>query len=399
MKKWIFMLTIAVVLFGSVIGFNIFKIKAISAYMANMPEPELPVTTITAETGNWTPSIEAIGFIEPNQGVMITTEAAGVVQEINFDSGAQIKQGQPLLSLNSKVEQASLRSVQARLPAAEAKYKRYRGLHNKGSLSKESFDEAKASYYSLAADIESLKASIERRTITAPFDGVVGLRNVYLGQYIQPGIDLVRLEDTTLMKLRFTVPQTEISRIRLDQSVEIFVDAYPETSFLGQISAIEPAVNYQSGLIQVQADIPNNSGQLRSGMFARAHIIQPTLTEQMILPQTAINYTLYGNSVYLVEDKQESITRPVLNKDQGALAKFAAMFKEPERETLEVSAKRVRQVVVQLGENKGTDVHVLDGIKPGDVVVTSGQIRLSNGAKVKVVESDTLTAPDETPML
>jgi len=368
MKKWIVMLVLALLLFGSVIGFNLFKQQKIAEYMANMPEPEFPVTVLDAKAGNWVPAIEAIGFIEPNQGVTISTEASGVINSIDFESGATVKKEQQLVALDSDVEMANLKSTQARLPAAKAKYIRYQGLYKKGSISKEAFDDAEASYFSLQADIESLKATIERRHIKAPFDGVVGLRNVFLGQYIQPGTDVVRLEDTTLMKLRFTVPQTDISDIRLGQDIEIFVDAYPETTFSGKISAIEPAVNYQSGLIQVQADIPNNEGQLRSGMFARAHIILPTLENQVILPQTAITFTLYGDNVYLV------------GKDENG-------------------DLRARQSVVKTGERKGEVVHILDGVKAGETVVTSGQVRLSNDAKVRIVESDALLAQAETPML
>ncbi|MGR5144775.1 efflux RND transporter periplasmic adaptor subunit [Photobacterium sp. DNB23_23_1] len=368
MKKWIVMLLIALLLFGSVIGFNLFKQQKIAEYMANMPEPEFPVTVTTTEPGNWVPAIEAIGFIEPNQGVTITTEVAGVIKTLDFESGAAVKAGQQLLALDSNVEAANLKSTQARLPAAKAKYERYRGLFKKGSISKEAYDDAEASYFSLAADIESLKATIERRTIKAPFDGIVGLRNVFLGEYIQPGDDVVRLEDTSLMKLRFTVPQTDISEIHLGQDVEIFVDAYPKTPFNGEISAIEPAVNYQSGLVQIQADIPNNEGQLRSGMFARAHIILPTLEDQIILPQTAITYTLYGDNVYLAGEDENGILR-------------------------------VTQSVVKVGERKGNSVHILEGVKTGDTVVTSGQVRLSNHAKVRVVESNSLEAPAETPML
>lgn len=368
MKKWIVMLFLALLLFGSVIGFNLFKQKKIAEYMANMPEPEFPVTVLDTQASNWIPAIEAIGFIEPNQGVTITTEVSGVINKIDFESGAAVKKDQPLVKLDSDVEIANLKSAEVRLPAAKAKYVRYQGLYQKGSISKEAYDDAEASYFSLSADIESLKATIDRRTIKAPFDGVVGLRNVFLGQYIQPSDDIVRLEDTTLMKLRFTVPQTDISDIHLGQDVEIFVDAYPETPFSGKISAIEPAVNYQSGLVQVQADIPNNEGQLRSGMFARAHIILPTMENQIALPQTAITFTLYGDNVYIVS-----------KDDKGDL--------------------RVRQSVVKTGERKGEAVHILEGVNAGDTVVTSGQVRLSNDAKVRIVESSALKVPTETPML
>lgn len=368
MKKWtFFMLLIAILLFGSVIGFNMFKQQKIAEFMANRPEPEFPVTVTDVESVDWVPVIEAIGFIEPNQGVTVANETSGIIDQISFESGTQVKEGQPLVLLDSDVEKANLKSTQAKLPAAQAKYKRYQGLYKKGSISKEAYDDAEANYFSLQADIESLKASIDRREIKAPFAGVVGIRNVYLGQYLQAGTDIVRLEDTSVMRLRFTVPQTDISRIRLGQKMDIFVDSYPEIAFEGSISAIEPAVNVQSGLIQVQADIPNNDGKLRSGMFARANIILPTIENQITLPQTAITFTLYGDNVYILSE-EDGVTR-------------------------------VQQHVVKVGERTADIAHILEGVKAGDVVVTSGQVRLSNGAKVRVVESDATTPPAETPML
>ncbi|WP_194438618.1 efflux RND transporter periplasmic adaptor subunit [Vibrio fluminensis] len=368
MKKWtFFMIVIVLLLFGSVIGFNLFKQQKIAEYLANRPEPEFPVTVTQVKPVDWVPVIEAIGFIEPNQGVTVANETSGVIDKISFESGTKVEEGQLLITLDSEVEKANLKSAQAKLPAAQAKYKRYQGLYKKGSISKEAYDEAGANYFSLQAEIESLKASIDRREIKAPFAGEVGIRNVYLGQYLQAGSDIVRLEDTTVMRLRFTVPQTDISRIQLKQEVEIYVDAYPEKPFKGSISAIEPAVNVQSGLIQVQADIPNSDGKLRSGMFARANIILPKLVDQVTLPQTAITYTLYGDNVYIV--------------------------------TEEDGEKRVQQHVVKVGERVADIAHILEGVKPGDVVVTTGQVRLSNGAKVRVVESDATTPPAETPML
>ncbi|HEH9417699.1 TPA: efflux RND transporter periplasmic adaptor subunit [Aeromonas sobria] len=377
MKKWMaIMLLIAIALFGSVIGFNLFKQKMIAQYMANRPEPEFPVTAMVTKAQDWVPTIEAIGFIEPNQGVTLSTELAGTIDAITFESGTRVKAEQLLLSLDSSVEKANLRASQAKLPAAKAKFDRFLNLYKTSSISKEQLDDAEASFRSLEADIESLKATITRREVRAPFSGMVGLRNVFLGQYLQPGTDIVRLEDTSMMRLRFTVPQTDISKITLNQIVKINVDAYPQTQFDGHITAIEPAVNYQSGLIQVQADIPNNEGQLRSGMFARASIILPTVKDQMVIPQTAISFTLYGQNVYVLKQGEET-----------------------DKEGKKVKVLRAKQVVVKAGERRGNDVHVLSGIQAGDQIVLSGQVRLSNDTKVHVVENDALAVPAQTPML
>ncbi|MXV28141.1 efflux RND transporter periplasmic adaptor subunit [Aeromonas veronii] len=377
MKKWMaIMLLIAIALFGSVIGFNLFKQKMIAQYMANRPEPEFPVTAMVTKAQDWVPTIEAIGFIEPNQGVTLSTELAGTIDAITFESGKPVKADQLLLSLDSTVERANLRASQAKLPAAKAKFDRFQNLYKTSSISKEQLDEAEAAYRSLEADIESLKATIARREVRAPFSGVVGLRNVFLGQYLQPGTDIVRLEDTSVMRLRFTVPQTDISKIKLGQTIKINVDAYPQTQFDGHITAIEPAVNFQSGLIQVQADIPNNDGQLRSGMFARASIILPTVKNQIVIPQSAISFTLYGQNVYVLKEGEET-----------------------DKEGNKVKVLRAKQVVVKAGERRGNDVHVLSGIQAGDQIVLSGQVRLSNDTKVHVVENDALAVPAQTPML
>lgn len=368
MKKWTaIMLVIVIVLFGSVIGFNLFKQRMIAHYMANMPEPSYPVTTETVTHDDWTPSLQAIGFIEPYQGVMLTTETDGVIKSIHFKSGIKAQQGQVLLTLDSEVEKANLKSAEVRLPAAKAKYLRYKNLYTKRSLSKEAFDEAEAAYFSLAADIESLKAQIGRRVVKAPFAGTVGIRDVYLGQYLKSGNDIVRIEDTKVMRLKFTIPQTELAKVSLNQPVEIHVDAYPDHTFSGSVTAIEPVVTMQSGLIQIEADIPNADGLLRSGMFARANLLLPVLHDQIIIPQTAVTYTLYGDSVYVV-------------KTNG-------------------SEQRVSQVIVSIGERQKDKVHILSGLQPSDEIVTSGQVRLSNGAKIHTVQSDAANPPTEIPML
>ena len=241
MKKWMaIMLLIALALFGSVIGFNMFKQKKIAEFMANRPEPEFPVTAMVTKAQDWVPTIEAIGFIEPNPGVPLSSELSGTIDSIRFESGAHVKADQLLLSLDSSVEKANLNSSQARLPAARAKFERYKNLYQKNSISRDQLDDAEASYRSLEADIDSLKATIARREVRAPFSGAVGLRNVFLGQYLQPGTEIVRLEDTSVMRLRFTVPQTDISKITLGQTIKINVDAYPQTQFDGQITAIDP---------------------------------------------------------------------------------------------------------------------------------------------------------------
>lgn len=373
MKKWmVMMLLIALLLFGSVIGFNFYKFAKMGEAMANQPAPVFPVTEQEIKATNWSPVIEAIGFIEPNQGVDVSTQVAGTVANISFESGQKVKKGTLLVSLNTDVERANLQSSQAKLPAAKANYERMRSLYGKGGVSKGDFDNAQADYFSLEGQVAALKATIDRMTIQAPFAGQVGIRNVFLGQYLTAGTQIVRLEDTSVMKIRFTVPQTDIARIKVGQNLHIYVDAYPARPFIGKIAAIEPAVKQTSGVIEIQAAIPNADGLLRSGMYAKAEVILPTQHEQIVIPQTAINFTLYGQTVYVLQDDKDAKGNPV------TVAK---------------------QAVVEVGERRGDSAHILSGLKIGDKIVTSGQIRLSNGSHVKPAEDQALIKPAALPAL
>lgn len=373
MKKWmVIMLLIALAMFGSVIGFNVYKFSQMGKAMASKPAPSFPVAVLEVKPTRWQPAIDAIGFIEPNQGVMISGEAAGKVVDIQFESGSLVNKGQILLYLDASVEKANLKAAQGRMPATRANLERMRSLYAKGTISKGNLDSAEADYLALAGQVESLQATIDRLTVRAPFAGQVGLRNVYLGQYLKAGDEIVRLEDTSVMRIRFTIPQTDLARLKVGQPLHIFVDAYPNQPFQGQISAIEPAVSAQSGVVQVQAAIPNAHNLLRSGMFARVQVQLPPLDDQVVIPQNAINFTLYGQTVYVVGEDKDANGQPV---------------------------KVAKQVVVKVGERQGNDAHVLGGLKAGDIIVTSGQVRLSNGSQVQIVEDRTLTEPTHPPML
>lgn len=373
MKKWmVIMLLIALLLFGSVIGFNFYKFAQMGKAMASKPAPVFPVTLLTVRGSDWSPTLEAIGFIEPNQGVDISAQVAGTVDKISFESGETVRKDRLLLSLNTDVERANLKSAQGKLPAARASYERMRSLYGKGGVSKGELDNAQAEYLALQGQIDALQATIDRMTIRAPFSGQAGLRNVFLGQYLKAGDSIVRLEDSSVMKIRFSIAQTELAKINVGQQLDILVDAYPQQPFKGSITAIEPTVKQLSGVIEVQAAIPNTAGLLRSGMYARVKVRLPVMKSQIIVPQTAINFTLYGQTVYVVEESKDAKGQP---------------------------AKIARQVVVNVGEREEDLAHVLSGLKDGDVVVTSGQIRLSNGSQVTAVEDNTMAKPATVPAL
>ncbi|WP_298776380.1 efflux RND transporter periplasmic adaptor subunit [uncultured Shewanella sp.] len=372
MKKWFtVMLIIVVLVFGSVIGFNLFIKKKIATFIANMPEPEFPVTAMNVTPTTWQPKLHAIGYVEPNQGGTLSNQDAGVVSTINFENGAEVKKGQLLISLNTEVEKANLENSVVQLPAAKADYERNLALYKKNSVSKQDVDSSQSTYLALVASIESLKATISRREIRAPFDGIMGIREVNLGDYLSVGTDVVGIEDLSNMKIRFTIPQTQLSKVYVGQKINTFVDSYPKVPFSGTITAIEPAVFEQSGLIQVQAQIPNADNKLRNGMFAEVNILLPKMDNQIVLPRTAITYTLYGNSIYVINNKTE----------KGK------------------TVQRVNQVDVQVLERTSGKALIKGKLKAGDKIVTSGQVRLSNNSKVKVTESAALPTPTTMPQL
>ena len=372
MKKWfLIMLIIALLAFGSVIGFNLFIKNKIDNAIAHMPEAVYPITAMTLKPGKWEPAINAIGFIEPNKGVTVANEASGIIKSIDFENGVNVKCGDLLVSLDARVEKANLKAKEVQLPAIESDYKRLNRLFQKGSVSSQKVDNANSKYQTLLADIESLKATIDQKEIRAPFSGIVGIRAVSLGQYLQVGSNIVRLEDISSMKLRFTIPQDQLSKIKIGQKVRVNVDAYPNDLFEGRISAIEPAVFYQSGLVQVQATIPNNHDLLRSGMFAKVSVVMPELTKQLVIPQTAINMALYGDSIYIVRNEQ---------KDGK-------------------TEKHVKQMTIKVLDRDGNNALIQGDIKAGDTIVTSGLVRLSNGSLVKIVKDNALKLPAKMPTL
>lgn len=372
------MLLLVVLIFGSVIGFNLFKQKMMGEYFASMPVPSFPVTTAEITPKDWAPRIAAIGFIEPIQGINISNEASGIVRAIHFESGQKVKAGDVLLELDAEVEKANLRGAQANLPAMQANLKRIRQLFGRGAIPQSQIDDAQASYQALLAQVDSLKATIARRTIRAPFAGVMGIRNAFLGQYLNAGADIASLEDSSQFRIRFTIPQTRIADIAVGQSLNIFVDAYPTTPFEGEITAIEPQVNPESGVVQVQASIPNKDDKLRSGMFAKLDVQLPTQTEQILVPQQAINFTLYGQTVYVVEEQKSEDAAKKTDDEPVLVAK---------------------QRVVEVAEREDDYARVVKGLKAGEVIVTSGQVRLSNGSHVKPVEDDALDTPESAPQL
>lgn len=369
MRLWKIAVPLATILaFGAVIGFIMFKNKMTQEYLANMKPPVNPVSVMKVAKAPWQETISAIGFIEPNQGIDVSSEVSGSITGLYFESGDTVQQGQILVQVNDSVERANYEASRAKAEAAQKKFVRYSALINKGNVSQQDLDNAKADYEAAMADSHSIKAMIDKLQIRAPFTGKLGIRNVYVGQYVQPGSKIAHLEDNSMVKVRFAVSQNDVDKIKLGEKVVLTVDTFPGEVFEGEISAIEVVMNYESGVLQVQGTIPNPQSKLVTGMYANVMVQLPSETEQIAIPKNAVAFNLYGTSVYRVKTGQD-----------GQLIS--------------------ELVNVTTGNENGEKIVITSGLNPGDEIVTEGQVRLSNGSFIKVTNQYGLDRPAQVPEL
>lgn len=325
--------------------------------------PAVDVAATEAKEVEWQEKINAIGVAEALQGVDVSGSEAGLVAEVFFDSGATVEPGQPLVRLDSSKEEADLQATQSEVPTAKADLERKRKLVKERIVSQSDLDEAQSRYDGLIAEAISLRATIERRTLRAPFGGILGIRKVNKGQYLQPGDQIVSLQDLSVMRMRFLVGQKDFAKIALGQEIESRFDAYPAEVFKGRITAIEPSVKYQSGIIPLQAEIPNSDARLLPGMYASIDVLLPDHGNRIVVPQSAVTFNLYGESVFVIDEESMTV----------------------QRTTVATGARRANLVVVE------------SGLTPGQRVVVAGQLNLSNGIKVNVVDGQTLPEMTDVP--
>ena len=366
---------------GMLVIFGIFGgIKAcsimgmIKAYANYQPPPET-VSATAAKQEQWRPYVEAIGTLTAVNGVDVSSELAGKVVKIAFHSGDKVKQGQLLVQLDDSQEQALLRQYQAQEALNKSTFERALELRRKNLNSKQDLDNAREQYRMSQAQVAQEKAVIAKKAIRAPFDGIVGIRQVNLGQYVTAGQTVVNLEQLSPLYVTFTLPQSEVPKLHLKQDVAASVDAYTGQEFSAAVTAIDPAVNEQSRTVQVQATLPNDKNLLRPGMFASLKVLSDQSNEQIVVPATAVTYGLYGDSVY------------VLTKEKAAAgATAAAPAKSTAGSGKQQTVYTAKQVFVKVGEQREDKVAVT-GIKPGTLVVTAGQIKLHNGSRA-VINND-----------
>ncbi len=368
-KRIILMLIASGVVFGGVFGFVAFRNHMIKQYFATLAKPVVAVTTAQAEAVNWQGVVAAVGTLQAQNGVDISASLSGLIKEISFQSGQEVRRGQLLVRLDAEVELSDLRSAQADQDLARITYDRSKALLRSDTVSQSAVDKAEAEFKVKAAKTAGLQAQIAKKSVFAPFDGALGMRKVDLGQYIQPGQTIVNLQDLSQMLCDFSVSQKDLGLIAVGQNVRMTTDAWPDMTFIGEIAALEPQVEAKTGMLAVQARFPNAERRLRPGMFAKIDINRPETEPVITVPAAAITYALHGDAVFVVREEAGADGKAIL---------------------------RAERAVVELGERQGGRVVVRKGIRAGDVVVTSGQVKLENGSLVQIAAEDPLKLPGKT---
>jgi membrane fusion protein (multidrug efflux system) len=324
---------------------------------ANFAPPPTAVTTVVVKPEKWPSTFNVIGTMAAVQGVTVSADLPGTVDKIHFESGQWVKQGEVLVELDTRQEKAQLANMEASRDLAHINFGRMEQLVKQGVLAKSDYDNAVASQKVSDAQVAEVKATIDRKTIRAPFSGLLGLRQVNLGQYLSAGQAIVPLQSLDPIYVNFGVPQQDAGQIKLGSTIRIISDDVKQRAYTGKVTAFDSVVNESTRNVQVQATLSNPGGKLHGGMFVQVDISTGADRKVISIPATAINYAPYGDSVFVVGD-----------------------LKDPKGNTY----RGVRQQFVKIAGSRGDQVAIISGLNPGDEVVSSGVFKLRNGAAIQV---------------
>ena len=365
-KRMLIMLIAVAVVFGGIFGFQAFKATMIKKFMAQMSSPPQTISTSKAGYEDWEQRIEAVGSLRAVKGADLSLEVAGVVDALSFNSGDDVEAGALLLKLRAEDDIAKLQSLEAQAELSQINYDRDQKQLKIQAVSQATLDSDAANLKNAKAQVAQQQAMVDKKYLRAPFAGHLGIRAVDVGQFLAAGTTIVTLQALDPIFLDFFVPQQAVAQVRLDQQVSVMVDAFPKQTFAGKISAINPKVDAATRNVQVRATLQNADRRLLPGMYATVAITVGAPERRITLPQTAITYSPYGDSVYVVDDK---------GADASGKPQLVA-----------------RQTFVTIGPTRGDQVAVLNGVKDGEQVVVAGQIKLHNGSTVMINNSIMPTA-------
>lgn len=368
-KRMVIMLAVVGILFGGIFGFQTVKASMMKKYM-NFPMPPATVTTLKAEYQPWQPQVKAVGSLRAVRGVDVSSEISGIVRALHFRSGEWVEEGQVLVELNADADVAQLHAYQAARDLANSTYERDKKQFEIQAVSQAVLDSEAADLRSKRAQVASQQAVVDKKTIRAPFRGKLGISTVNPGQYINPGDKIVTLQELNPLYVDFSLPQQELSQIVLGQAVVVTTDTYPGRTFMGKITVITPKVDPDTRNFQVEATIVNPKHVLLPGMYATVDVRAGAVQKYLTLPQTSVTYNPYGDTVFIIQEKE---------KGQDGKPHLT-----------------VQQSFVTVGPTRGDQVAILAGVKEGDTVVTSGQLKLKNGSAV-IIDNKVQPANEEAP--
>lgn len=377
------LLTVLLILAALAGGLAYMKYEQVTAQIAQFsaPMPPSSVSEVRVESQRWQPQLDAVGSVRAVQGVMVNNEVSGQVQTIRFESGDQVRAGQPLVQLDTTVDEADLKGLEASLELAQLQIERNTKLLRDRAVSQGDVDQIQAELARARAAVAGKRALIDKMTVRAPFDGVLGIRQIDIGQYLPEGSSIVALEALDPVFVDYKLPERHLAKLIKDQAVQVRVAAYPGEVFTGRIQAISPTVDQGTRNVQVRAQLPNPAGRLRPGMFAKVATLMPVRERVLVLPRRAVSFNTYGDSVFLIQEQPaaapEDASSAEAAPDQTADTKLVVERKQ-----------------ITTGAVRGDLVEVMDGLAEGARVVLAGHQKLRNGAEVQIVQ-DAGMAPGE----
>ena len=367
-KRMIIVIIALVIVFGAIFGFDVWRSHFIKMKKATYQPPPTAVSTETVTTTTWHPTLVGTGSLTAINGVDVSSQVSGMVIALHFKSGELVQKGQSLVQLDNSTDVQQLKSNQAELNLDNLDFARKEKLVKSGAISASDYDQALAKLKQSRSNVNSSLVAIAKKNVRAPFSGKIGIRKVNLGQYMNPGDALVSLQSLDPLFVDFTLPEQNLKALSLGQSFSIAVDSYPGKKFYGKITAINALVTEASRSIYVQGTISNPNFILYPGSFADVTVYLPEKESVVTVAQTAVTYSLFGDTAFVVEDK---------GKDKGGKPMLT-----------------LSQRVVKIGDMKGSLIAIKEGLKAGEVVVTSGQNRLHNGMRVYINNSIKLKPPN-----
>jgi multidrug efflux system membrane fusion protein len=371
MVRWFIIVGLLLALLvGGLVGFNAFRSHMIAQFFANNKPPPAMVTVAEAKSESIPNLLTAVGDLAAVHQVNVTSDVSGRITEIMLAAGSQVKAGNPLVQLFDGPEQGDLASFKAQATVAQLSLDRAKQLASRQFGPQSTVDQAQAAYDQANAGIAKTEAIISQKLVRAPFDGELGVRHVEVGQFLTAGTQIVSLTDLSQLYANFTVTEKDSAHLKVGQTVRIAVDAYPGRTFEGKISAIEPQIATDTRNIRVQATLDNPDHILKPGMFTTTTVVLPDKPPVVTVPETAVDYTLYGDSVFLITEKKE---------DDGKTSLTAV------------------RTFVRTGNRIVGRVEIASGLKPGDRVVAVGQLKLQSGAAVAISTDPAPSIPANPP--